>query len=277
MSFSKINNNFNIANLQKTQSSISQRSFKAAANVEDNTGSNDNRHVFGRNKLSDNDIYKLSSSMPDERLSKVAKNMAKTLFLTIPVLDTIASAAVKKGNLSAKLKRGIVNAGRWASVFAAGASVAGVKSVVYSKSKMLDDFDRKHPVVSTIVDFSAIYTAFNFVNKGFKTVSASFKELFPSFTNNVKNNFYTPLKNIVNNSFINKKLVIPVENFVNKRPYLGRANKFSAMMLVPAMVMASFVRYEKEIKHRNITVDNNIGLRKAVNDIMPDSDNIQDF
>ena len=268
MSFSKINN-FNISNLP----SNNLRSFKAAENFDDlpKEKETDNEQMF--NKLTDDDIYQLSTFIPDKKMSKVAANTMKTVFVTIPVLDSVAAAVVKKGSLSTKLKYGTKNALRWGSVIAAGMAVVGTKAAINSKVKPLDDFDKKHPVLATIVDFSAIYTVYDLFNRGVKTSALAFKELFPKFTNNMNNKVYNPIKNLLNNSIVNKKLVQPAEKFVEKRPYLGRTNKLSALMLAPAMLVASFVRYNREEKNRNEQVENNMKFLHAINDVIADKVN----
>lgn len=268
MSFSKINN-FNISNLP----SNNLRSFKAAENFDDlpKEKETDNEQMF--NKLTDDDIYQLSTFIPDKKMSKVAANTMKTVFVTIPVLDSVAAAVVKKGSLSSKLKYGTKNALRWGSVIAAGMAVVGTKAAINSKVKPLDDFDKKHPVLATIVDFSAIYTVYDLFNRGVKTSALAFKELFPKFTNNMNNKVYNPIKNLLNNSIVNKKLVQPAEKFVEKRPYLGRTNKLSALMLAPAMLVASFVRYNREEKNRNEQVENNMKFLHAINDVIADKVN----
>lgn len=268
MSFSKINN-FNISNLP----SNNLRSFKAAENFDDlpKEKETDNEQMF--NKLTDDDIYQLSTFIPDKKMSKVAANTMKTVFVTIPVLDSVAAAVVKKGSLSSKLKYGTKNALRWGSVIAAGMAVVGTKAAINSNVKPLDDFDKKHPVLATIVDFSAIYTVYDLFNRGVKTSALAFKELFPKFTNNMNNKVYNPIKNLLNNSIVNKKLVQPAEKFVEKRPYLGRTNKLSALMLAPAMLVASFVRYNREEKNRNEQVENNMKFLHAINDVIADKVN----
>ena len=268
MSFSKINN-FNISNLP----SNNLRSFKAAENFDDlpKEKETDNEQMF--NKLTDDDIYQLSTFIPDKKMSKVAANTMKTVFVTIPVLDSVAAAVVKKGSLSSKLKYGTKNALRWGSVIAAGMAVVGTKAAINSKVKPLDDFDKKHPVLATIVDFSAIYTVYDLFNRGVKTSALAFKELFPKFTNNMNNKVYNPIKNLLNNSIVNKKLVQPAEKFVEKRPYLGRTNKLSALMLAPAMLVASFVRYNREEKNRNEQIENNMKFLHAINDVIADKVN----
>lgn len=272
MSSSKINNNFNIANAQNTLPSRNLRSFKAADNFDNFPDSFDDNETnkVRINKFSNEDIYALSTYAPDKKMSKVAANSLKTIFVTIPVIDTVVAAAIKNGGLSSKLKAGAGNALRWGSVFAAGFAVMGTKSAINSKLKPLDDFDNKHPVLATIIDFSAIYTAWDLLNKGTQTAVSSVKELLPNFTQKLNKNVYNPVKEFLNNSLLNKKIILPAEKFVEKRPYLGNANKFSAMMLVPAMVTASLIRYNKELKNRNEQVERNMQLLNEINDSIPD-------
>lgn len=262
MSFSKINNNFNIAKLHNLPSG-NFRSFKATDDS-DNLP-NDLTEDNNVKKLSDDEIYALSAYLPDKKMSKVAANTMKTLLVTVPVLDTAATALVKKGNLATKIKAGAKSAGKWGAVLAAGAAVAGMKNLVNSHVEPLDKLDKKHPVLSTIIDFSAIYTAFDMVNKGACAFKDVVKSKFPDFVQKADRHVYQPVKKVLNNSFVNKKLVMPAEKFVEKRPYLGIANNISAFVLMPAMIVASYIRYSKELTNRNLQVQNNINILTAVN------------
>ena len=269
MSFSKINNSFNIYNLP----SKNLRSFKAADNSDNLPNKEDIDEEQIAKKISDDEIYALSAFVPDKKMSKVAENTMKAALVTIPIVDTVVSSAVKKGNLSAKLKYGVQNTLRWGSVIAAGLAVTGAKAAINSKVKPLDDFDKKHPVVSKIIDFAAMFTAYDFFNNGIKTSAVAFKELFPGVANSMNKKVYAPVKNFLNNSFVNRKIVQPAEKFVEKRYYLGRANKFAAFMAAPAMFVAAFVRCHREEKNRNEQVNRNMNFLYALNEAVANKAN----
>lgn len=268
MFYSKINYNFN--KYQNNLTSKNVRSFKSADNSVDFQKDNNEPDNLEETKFSEDEIYRLSAFVPDKKMSEVAKNTVKTMFVTIPVIDSVIAGAVKKGNLASKLKYGAINAGRWGGVIATGLSVFAAKNAVNSKVKPLDDFNKNHPILATIVDLGAICTGLNLLNEGIATTASSFKELFPKFVDKTNRHVYLPVKNVLNNSLINKKLVLPAEKFVEKRPYLGRANKLSSLMVVPAMFIASFVRYNKELKNRDEQVKSNMQFLSALNKLTSD-------
>ncbi len=261
MIFSIVKNNYNLAKSQDKNNLHTLRNFKAIENSE-----NILETPSQENKLSDSDLFFISSYEPDKKFAKVANNTFKTLFVTIPVLDTVLSGAIKSGNLSSKLFKSLSTAGKWGAVFAAGTAVAATKFIINSKVEKLDNFDKKHPVLSTFVDFFAIYCTFDFVRRSGNKTSSYVNKKFPKFLSYLDKFIAQPLKSGLNKSYINNKMVIPADKFMMKRPYLASSTKLLASLIVPAMTMASIFRFDKELKNRNSQVEKNISILRSIND-----------
>lgn len=261
MIFSIVKNNYNIAKSQDKNDLHTLRNFKAVENSENIVKSSSKE-----DKLSDVDLFFISSYEPDKKFTKVADNALKTLLVTIPILDTVLSGAIKSGNLSSKLFKSLSTAGKWGAVFTAGTAVAATKSIINSKVEKLDNFDKKHPLLSTFADFFAIYCTFDFLLRaGNKTLSYVDKK-FPKFLSHLDKFIAQPLKSGLNKSYINNKMVIPADKFMMKRPYLASSTKLLASLIVPAMTMASIIRFDKELKNRNAQIEKNISLLRSIND-----------
>lgn len=255
-----VKNNYNIAKSQDNFYSHTLRNFKAIENSDD-----ESKNSALQNKLTEDDIAVLSSYAPDKKLSKVASKTLKTLMVTIPVLDVIVMGATKSGNLSSKISKSLHTAGKWGTVFAAGAAVSASKSLINSKVEKLDNFDKKHPVASTFLDFFAIYSTYDFLLRNGKKISMFAKDKFPKLVNSFDKFLKTPVANALNKSLVNKKIIVPAEKFVAKRPYLASTIKLSTAVMVPAMLIASFLRFDKELKNRNSQVERNKMFLNALN------------
>ena len=152
MSISKINNNIYFSKSQNHSPSKSLRSFQGKQFSE----SQDDSQVV--TKLSDEDLKILASVGPNNRLQKVSQKTVNTLLFTIPIIDSVATGLVKKGQLSSKLSSTAKTAGKWGAVFAVAASLNAVKRFVNSKSDALDKFNKEHAFASTMIDFAVLYT-----------------------------------------------------------------------------------------------------------------------
>ncbi len=266
MSISKINNNIYFSKSQNHSPSKSLRSFQGKQFSE----SQDDSQVV--TKLSDEDLKILASVGPNNRLQKVSQKTVNTLLFTIPIIDSVATGLVKKGQLSSKLSSTAKTAGKWGAVFAVAASLNAVKRFVNSKSDALDKFNKEHAFASTMIDFAVLYTAFNAVTNAGKNLFEYTKNSFPTIGKTLKNSVLKPSKEFLNNSIINKKIVKPAENYVAKKPYLAGANKITAALLVPTMAIAVLMRYNKEYKNRNENVQTNYNFLKAVNSFLPEKE-----
>lgn len=265
MSISKINNSSYFSKSQNLSSPKSLSSFQG----KHFSGEQDDAAV---EKLSDDDLKTLASIGPNYRFGRVTQNTIKALLVTVPLLDTAVSGLVKKGNLSDKLLKSAGTAGKWGAVFAVAAAFGAVKGFVNSKSETLDKFNKKHSMISTAIDFAVLYTGFNAFLNGSKNLFEYTKNSFPKIVNGFKNVISNPLKNMLNSSFVNKKLVKPAEHFVSKHPNLAAANKVTASLLVPTMAVAVLLRFSKEAKNHDKDVQNNYQFLKGINNLLPDKD-----
>ena len=93
MFYSKINYNFN--KYQNNLTSKNVRSFKSADNSVDFQKDNNEPDNLEETKFSEDEIYRLSAFVPDKKMSEVAKNTVKTMFVTIPVIDSVIAGAVE--------------------------------------------------------------------------------------------------------------------------------------------------------------------------------------
>lgn len=273
MSISKINNNFYLLQSRRNLPSQSLRSFKATVNQEISENSKDkNNSEDVVNKFSEEDLIYFARREPDKRLHDVSKNALKTLFVTIPLVDTLVQGALKSGNLSSKVIKSASTAAKWGGVFAVGLAVIGAKKLVNSNSKKLDNFDKNHSILSTMIDFTAFYTSFNMLRNFSVWLKEHAKNSFPKLHKKLKSVVTEPVKNVLNNSLINKKIVNPSEKFFANRPYLKTSSKLASYFLVPAAIVSVLVRYNNEAKIRDEKVAGNYTALKLINDFIPDDE-----
>ena len=225
-------------------------------------------------KLSDDEIRYVSALEPNQRFFNVSKNVFKAL-MAIPVIDVAASTVVKRGNLSSKMLKGTKIAAIWLGAFAAGTAVSKIKNAVNSRSEFFDRVNKEHPFLSTMVDFAAIYTAFAGILTGAKIIKNKFAGLFPSLTEKLSKGVKNPLKNLINKSVINKKLVVPAENYLEKHPHLSKTNKLFALSVVPVLFAGVLARYINEAIHRDTAAKENYNFLRSINDLIPDSETVK--
>lgn len=256
MSISKINHNFLNKQILKNSPSQSFINFKA-------TGNNNTDH-----NMSDESLYTLSELNPNKRLSQVCTNATKTFLITIPLVNCVLNGFVAKGNLSQKIGKSLNTAGKWAGALATTVLVSAAKNYVNSKSEKLSEFDKKHNIISTLVDFVVILTAYRHLDKTAKTLVTYTKNSFPNIINKVKNNIFNPVKEYSNNSFINKKIVKPFDNYLKKNMYSKITANMVADLALPAMMLSTISRLNKEIKIHNKTINENFDTFKEINNLI---------
>src|SRR5574344_427467 len=237
MSISKINNSFYFSNTNKQLLKSGLPAFKG---TKESTDDLDNK------KYSDEELYSMALAKPAKRFDQIAKNTALTLLVSVPIVDSVMSGLAKYGKLSSKLGKSFVTAGKWGAVFASGIAVAGIKNTVNSTFDTPDKFDKKHGFLSSVIDFAAIYTGYNLLNNTVKKVSEYTKNSFPNSVKNFQKSIIIPIRSFINNSFINKKIVKPAEQAIAKKPSLFVARNLMASLCLPVMVVAAFMRYQKE-------------------------------
>ncbi len=257
MSISKINNISNsITSQNQLLRSRNVKSFGSdgGSDLLDDAYSMDDVNSL---RMPEERLKAIASMEPNQRYAKVLTNVLNTLLIAVPVIDSAASVFVKKGNLSSKLKAGASNAGKWAAVFAAGIAVSGAKKYINSKSEKLDNFDKKHGFLSTVVDFTAIYTAFSMLSAAGKHLYYSSKNAFPRLADKMHRHVKTPLKSFINSSFVNKKIVLPMEKYSTKHPHFALTSSLAATLAAPVVAVAAVSRAVNEAKSRNEAIQAN--------------------
>lgn len=218
-------------------------------------------------KLSEDELRFFSSLEPDRRFFNVSKKVMKTLLIAVPAIDIAASTLTKRGNLSAKLLKGTKSAAMWGSAFAAGSVVSGVKKAVNSRSEFFDNFDKKHAVAGTAIDFAAIYGTFALILNSANVLKNTITSKFPAAASKINSGVKEPVKNLVNKSLLNKKLIQPVETYLAKKPQVAKANKLFASLLVPTIFAGVVLRYIHEAKRHDKACSDNYKFLKNVNEL----------
>lgn len=221
-------------------------------------------------RLDDDTLYDIASSDARNRIRKVTNNSLKTVLIGLPVADAVVSGIAHNGQLSSKLTKSASALGKWAGVFAAAAVVLGVKRAVNSKSETLDNLDKNSRFLGFAIDFGALYAAVNIFSNLGKVSKAYAETKFPKFFNSFHKYLKQPVKDILNASVINKKIVKPFENYLTKHPHHNAAMKTAAFILAPIVAIATVLRVSKEINYACNTVDENFTFLKAVNNMLPE-------
>ncbi len=220
-------------------------------------------------RLSDDELRFFSSLEPDRRFFNVSKNVMKTLLIAVPAIDIAVSALSRPGNLSSKIFGGIKSTAMWAGAFVAGTAVSGVKKSVNSRSEFFDNFDKKHAFAGTAIDFAAIYGAFALILNTANVLKNTLTSKFPTISAKIRSGVKEPVKNLLNKSLLNKKVVIPVENYLSKKPNIAKTNKLFASLLVPAIFSGVVLRYIHEAKRHDKACSDNYRFLKNVNELLP--------
>ena len=262
MAVLKINHNFNLSNNHSQRfTGLGEKPFETQK--ENQTASD----IQKFKKLSDDELRFFSSLEPDRRFFNVSKNVMKTLLIAVPTIDIAASTLAKRGNLSVKLQKGVNSAAMWASAFAAGYIVSGVKKAINSRSEFFDNFDKKHAVAGTAIDFAAIYGTFALILNSARVLKNTIAAKFPAAASKISSGVKEPVKNLLNKSLLNKKLVLPVETYLDKKPQLARANKLFTSLLVPTIFTGVLLRYIHEAKRHDAACSDNYNFLKNANEL----------
>lgn len=262
MAVLKINHTSNLVNNHSQRSiSFGDESFKTRKENSAVQNAQDFR------KLSEDELRFFSSLEPDRRFFNVSKNVMKTLLIAVPAIDIAASTLTKRGNLSAKLLKGTKSAAMWGSAFAAGSVVSCVKKAVNSSSEFFDNFNKKHAVAGTAIDFAAIYGTFALILNSANALKNAITSKFPAAASKINSGVKEPVKNLVNKSLLNKKLILPVETYLAKKPQVAKANKLFASLLVPTIFAGVVLRYIHEAKRHDKACSDNYKFLKNVNEL----------
>lgn len=220
-------------------------------------------------KLSDAELLRISAEEPSKKLKKTAKDLVKTMFVAVPLVDIAATGIITKGNLSSKLRQSIAQTGRWGAVFAAGAAIVGIKHAVNSRSEEMKNIDRNHPILAFGMDFGAILGGYMGL-VGLKNISSEFiKDNYTKTVTTFKNKLADPLKTALNNSFINKKLIVPAEQkLYRKANGSGRGLAMGVSLLAPTIAIAGLLKGNSETKTTKEQIGSNYAILKQTQNLL---------
>lgn len=254
MSISKINTTFSSIAPQKNL-----RGFKGTE-IQDNAS-----EALHPEKLTQDELFSLASNGPRNRMKNVAQNALKTIFVAVPLVDSVFSGVVQKGNLSKKVFKSTATLGKWAGVMALASAFFGVKKALNSKSEVLRTLDKEHKVMSTGIDLGLLYllmhSSFKYGAKLKSRVSKALPDVAKSFSKNIK----SPLATFLDKSLINKKAVIPAEKFFAKNYYHSKAAKAISVLAAPALLIVAYTRVFSEAKTQSENVAINYAILNYIN------------
>lgn len=218
--------------------------------------------------MSDLDLYRTASVLPNERYRKVKNNAAGTLFVGIPVLDTLAAGIVQKGGLASKAKEMIKRAGIWGAVFSAAAGLVLLKHKVNKESAALNNIDRNHPVLRTCMDMTfaagVLLTASALAKKAGSFINKNYGKTIEKIK--------APIRNFVNNSKINKRIVTPLDNALTKAAKGNRAPlNIAAAYTAPVLLAGLVTRLFAEDSSRQINIKTNYQTLKNLQTLVRNS------
>lgn len=234
---------------------------------------------FGENslyKLSDEQIKQIALAEPSRRLQSVKKNSVYTLMVGLPLVDSFLSAAMTDGSLAKKSAKFLAQQSRWLGVFAVGSALFGAKHFINKKSEILDNFNKKHPVLATGVDFAALYGSIVGVGVAassmLKVINNKFPKLTVVFNKNISNKF----SKVLDNSVLNKKYVNKFNNYLAKNSYAKKAGTFFAVTAAPVIAIATILRCSKEANFAASRANNNYILLNLFNRFLPEKPILDD-
>lgn len=211
----------------------------------------------------------LASYQPNTRFANVSRNVSKAMII-VPFVDTAASFLIKKGALATKLKSSAVAASIWSAAFVASGLVqSGAKSL--TNIKFFDDFNQKHPTASAVAKFTAMYGVFAGILKNVPRLGSFIAAKYPEKIVALSKKVFNPLKNALNNSLFNNKIVKPLNALADKNPIITKNLRTSAKLVAPIILLASVVRFVNEAKVRNENISNNLAILHALDELNNDT------
>ena len=215
--------------------------------------------------MSDRELYAAASVLPNEKFNKIRNNVAGTLIAGVPVFDTIAGGMVQKGGLSKKAAKMAGRAGIWGLVLATSLSLGLVKHNANKHSVVLNNINENHPVMRFCMDAAYIMgvmtTALTLKNKVGSVLNKKFGQQIAKIKN--------PVKNLLDNSNLNKKFVLKLDNVVTKVAKGNRAPlEIAAAYTAPVLGGAAIVRYCAEERTRKKNIDTNFNALKLIQTLL---------
>lgn len=117
--------------------------------------------------------YEASYDPKQEQKNK--KSMSRA-FWAIPVVDSLSAGILKKGTNSSKLLATGKRAGWWALGLSLIGAYGGIKNKLASKSDKTNNFERKNPLASFLLDIGIIWTGFSLGNIGIQKLKPKVKD-----------------------------------------------------------------------------------------------------
>lgn len=224
-------------------------------------------------KLSDNEVKQIALARPYQKISSVRKNALYTIFLSIPVVDSFLKSTMTKGSLYKKSAAFAKNSIHWASVYAVGLSVLGLKKAINNRVETLDNFDKKHPVASFGIDIAVLFTALNTAKSGIEKTKTLLKEKAPELLKTIDKKIKKPVSKWLNKTNLNKKHIKAFDKYIAKHPYSKAAGIVMAVITAPIMALATIIRHNKEVNSAIREANNNYVLLGLFNSLLPENTN----
>ena len=215
--------------------------------------------------LSDDDLMYMASIQPNKRFQQVDKNFLKTLFIAVPSIDILSTAIFNNNGLAGKLAKGAQRTGLYAGGLALGIALGLGKHFVNSKVEKLDNFNEKHGILSTGIDIAVLLSAFKYIKNNGSKLKNTVKSTFTDSIRDINLHLVSPMKNAINNSRLNKKVIIPLQDTVLKQ-FKGNTKilQIFASSLVPIVGIAACLKWLDEAGYRKNSVKNNFNMLKAI-------------
>ena len=218
--------------------------------------------------LNDEQLCYIASFEPNQKLKQTKKAVFNTIFFVVPAADVLVTSLSKNANLSGKISAGARQAGHWASLFAVGGVVLfGLKNFVNEKVPLLSEADKKLPILGFAVDFAAMSTGILGFRKLTQYASKIANKKFPKQLSYLQKNIKTPLKNALNNSIFNKKLVEPLNlRAFSSQNGWGRSLKIAEIFLAPVLISGALLKgLTTSTQCQNDSLENYVVLKSAQN------------
>lgn len=228
---------------------------------------------FGENslyRLSDEQIKSIAISEPSRRLHEVQKNSKYTLLVGVPLVDSLLSGAMTSGSLAKKTTQFLTQQSKWLGVFAVGSALFGAKHFINKKSETLDNFNKKHPVLSTGVDFVALYGALTVAALGTSSLIKAVNKKYPKISDVIERTITSKVGKVLDNTTLNKNFVQKFDAYMAKNNYARKAGAFVALSAAPLMAIAALMRLSKETNFAASRANNNYILLNTFNRFLPE-------
>lgn len=254
----------------KVNGASSSLNFKSDKNLSD--GISDERYMAAKEfaGYSDAQLMNMATYKPQEDYKKTAKSLVRTMFVAVPAIDILATGLMKNGNLSGKMLSSAKQAGRWAGILGVGAVLLGVKQAVNNSVPELKEMDKRNPVLAFALDFAALLGGFGAL-VGLKNVTAKFaKNNYPETIAKMRKEFVEPLKKAINNTKLNKEIILPVEKYIAGSKGLSKGLGILAVGLAPVVACAAILKGFSELKNKHEEINENFIILKETQELFKD-------